>query len=394
MRAWCKMRFPFETLMRYACALLSAPAFIFALALPSSAQDRTPYLVGAILTLSGAGTNAGLSAAASLDAVVRHINATGGIGGRSVEVRILDDAGNADRAVAELARFASEPNLVAVIGSTQTSTSAALDKAANDGQIPFFSLAPRESGVEPTLPWVFRLAVPEPVRLGLLIDYAKRHALSRLAVLFTNDDYGKNAAKLGSDLAVSAGLTIVDSESLAVDGRGDDAFVIRAKAKEPHSFLAFAAERGPGILAKAMAARAPGVAALSDAPSATADFLHAAGTEANLWRIAAPKVAVARLVSPSDPLHAAILDFVKLYPPTIQPDAIAGSARDGIVMLAGALKSAGVDRAKIRAALESGAPFVGVMGSYRMTPADHGAVDKAGMTLIEGDGGTWKAVLN
>ncbi len=367
--------------------LACVPAFS---ALPSAAQNRAPVLIGAILTLTGSGADPGLSTAASLDAVVRHVNAKGGIAGRPLEVRILDDGGNADRAVEELKRLASDADVIAVVGATRHSTAAALEQAANDGQIPFLSLAPRQSGGEPVLPWVFRLAVPEPVRIGLLIDYAKRHALSRLAVLFSNDEYGQNAAKIGSELATSAGLTIVNSEPLPDGGKVDDAYVLRAKANGTQSFLAFVSERRPIALAKAMAARTPGLSALSDVPAATADFLRAAGREANYWRIASPKVAVAQLVPASDPLRAAIVDFVNLYPPYVQPDAIAGSAHDALMMVVGATRSAGPDRGKIRAELESGREFVGAMGVYRMSPSDHGAVDTQGLTLIEGSSGTWK----
>ena len=377
---------------------LSRPGFLVTLlacapavaGLPAYAQGRAPYLIGAVLSLSGNGSDAGLSIAAGLDAVVRHLNASGGIGGHPLEVRVLDDGGNADRAVDELKRFAGDAEVVAVIGSSQRATADGLEKAANEGQIPFLSLAPRESAGEPVLPWVFRIAVPEPTRIGLLIDYAKRHALSQLAVVYSDDAYGRDAAKIGSALAASAGLAVVSNEPLAADGRNDDAYVLRAKSKGTQTFLTFVSERRPIELAKALAARAPGLAALSDAPAATTEFLRAAGREANYWRVAAPKVAVARLVSPADPLHAAIVDFAKLYPPYVQPDAIAASARDALVMLNGALASVGPDRTKIRAALESGRDFVGAMGVYRMTAADHGAVDAQGLTLIEGSGGVWK----
>ncbi|HXP92281.1 MAG TPA: ABC transporter substrate-binding protein [Candidatus Binatia bacterium] len=367
--------------------LACIPAFF---APPSAAQSRAPILIGAVLTLTGSSSVPGLSTAASLDAVVRHVNAKGGIAGRPLEVRILDDGGNADHAVEELKRLANEADVIAVVGATQRSTAAALEQAANEAQIPFLSLAPRQAGGEPVLPWVFRLAVPEPVRIGLLIDYAKRHSLSRLAVLFSNDEYGQNAAKIGSQLATSAGLTIVNSEPLPAGNKVDDAYVLRAKANGTQSFLAFVSERRPIVLAKAMAVRTPGLSALSDVPAATADFLRAAGKEANYWRIASPKVAVAQLVPASDPLHAAIVDFVSLYPPSVRPDAISGSAHDALMMVIDATRSAGPDRAKIRAALESGKEFVGAMGVYSMSPSDHGAVDSQGLTLIEGSSGTWK----
>jgi branched-chain amino acid transport system substrate-binding protein len=379
---------PFLSRPRFLATLLAcAPA---GAALPALAQSRAPYLIGAVLTLSGDESAAGLSSAAGLDAAVRHLNAAGGIGGRPLEVRVLDDGGNAERAVEELKRFSNDAEVVAVIGSSQRSTATALENAANDGAVPFFSLAPRQSAGGPLLPWVFRVAVPEPTRIGLLIDYAKRHALSPLAVVFSDDPYGRDAAKIGSALAASAGLTVVSNEPLAADVRNDAGYVVRAKSKGTQTFLTFVSERRPIDLAKALAAHAPGAAALSDMPADTTEFLRAAGREANYWRVAAPKVAVARLVSPNDPLRAAIVDFAKLYPPYVQPDAIAASARDALVMLSGVLGTTGPDRTKIRTALESGKEFVGAMGVYRMTAADHGAVDAQGLTLIEGGGGVWK----
>lgn len=352
------------------------------------AQGAAPYVVGAILNLTGIDSGPGLSAAAALDAVDRHINAGGGIDRHPLEIRILDDAGNPDRALDDLKRFASEDEILAIIGASGRATAQALEGAANEAKIPFLSLAPRTSGDEVLLPWVFRLAVPDPTRIGLLIDYAKRHALQRLAVLFSDDDYGRSAANLANTLAASAGLTIVDAEALPPDGR-DQPAVVRAESKGPQGVLAFVSGQ-PALVAKAMAASAPGLPALSDVPAATAEFLHAAGKEANAWRVAAPKVAVWQLVAASDPLRTPIAGFVKLYARNDRPDAIAGTARDALMMLVRAISAGASDRAKIRAALEDGKPFVGVMGAYRMTPANHGEVDGQGLLVIEGDGGRWK----
>jgi branched-chain amino acid transport system substrate-binding protein len=371
-------------------ALAGILAFFLTLsAQPVIAQNRTPVLIGAVLSLTGNGAVRGLSAAEGLDAGVRRVNANGGIAGRPLEVRILDDGGDAGRAAAALKRFAAA-GAIAVVGATQRSTGAALEQAATEAQIPFLSLAPRQSSDEALVPWVYRFAVPEPMRIGLLIDYAKRHSLSRLAVVFSDDEYGQGAAKIASVLAASAGLTIVASESLPASSKTDDAYVLRAKANSPQSLLAFVSDRHPLVLAKAMAARAPGLSALSDVQAATTEFLRSAGKEANSWRVAAPKVGVPELVPASDPLRSAIDDFVGLYPSHVRPDDIAGSAHDALTMLVAAARSAGLDRAKVRAALENDKPFTGVMGIYQMSPGNHGAVGTQGLTLIEGHGRSWQ----
>jgi branched-chain amino acid transport system substrate-binding protein len=353
------------------------------------AQDRAPYLIGAILSLSGGDAAPGLSAAAGLDVAVRHINATGGIAGHPLQVRVLDDGGSAEQAAQMLHRLIAESNVVAVVGPNLSATAQTVEPAANDAHVPLLSLAPAPAGEKPVLPWVFRFSVPERLPINLLVDYAKRHGLSRLSVIFPDTTYGHAAADLGTQLSTSAGLEIVDREQLANTPNADGE-VLRAREKGTQALLAFADGYTAAMIAKSMSKVAPTLAALGDLPAANTEFLRGAGKSANEWRVASAKLAVPYLVPKSDPLYPAIADFVRLYRGDTKPDHFGGTARDALTMLADAMAAGGTDREKVRAALENGKPFVGVMGVYRMTATEHALADAEGLMLIQAHNGAWK----
>lgn len=374
-------------------ARVALPLLTFALLLappPSRAQDRAPYLVGAVMSLSGNAFAAGESASAALDVVLRGINAHGGINGHPLQVRVLDDGGSAERAAALLQRLVSDPHVTAVIGATSASTKSVLEAAANRAQMPFVSLAPPAAGGGASRPWVFEAAVPDSVRVGFLIDAAKARRLERLAIVSTLGDDGKQVAKVAGDLASAAGLTIVDAETMAPVDQTADAQVVAALAKQPQAFLALLDGTRPITLAAAIARHERGLPGLADSAAATAQFLRVAGKAGYGWRVVAPKVMVSSLLPPADPLRARIDEFVRLYQADGIPDASAGTARDALVLLDDALARSGPDRAKLRDALESGGEVAGVMGVYRMTPADHGVAGTQGYVLIEDDAGRWR----
>lgn len=109
---------------------------------PARAQTGTPYVLGAILTLTGVDADAGLSAASGLDVAVRHVNASGGVGGRPLQIRVLDDLGDPKRAVDLLHRLIGEHDVVGVLGDVDPNVSRALDSNASAAGVPFVSLVP------------------------------------------------------------------------------------------------------------------------------------------------------------------------------------------------------------------------------------------------------------
>lgn len=117
--------------------------FVFVASLgPVRAQTAAPYVVGAILNLSGADSTPGLSAASGLDVAVRHLNGRGGIAGHPLQIRVLDDAGDPKHALDMLHQLVDEHDVVAIIGDVDPNVAKALDPAVQTAGIPLVSLVP------------------------------------------------------------------------------------------------------------------------------------------------------------------------------------------------------------------------------------------------------------
>lgn len=101
-----------------------------------------PYVLGAVLTLTGPYAPQGLSQAQMLAAMVSRIDETGGIDGHPLEVRVIDDAGDGGRAAAAVRQLAGAGDVLAIIGSSEPGTTAAMEPVAAQVQIGLQTLAP------------------------------------------------------------------------------------------------------------------------------------------------------------------------------------------------------------------------------------------------------------
>src|SRR6267378_6221634 len=98
-------------------ALLAA---ICSLTACSGGSSRGPIVLG----LAGPFSQPrGVSMQRAAELAVKEINARGGVRGRPLELRIVDDSGRADIAIRVAQAFADDPAVVAVIGHLTSGTS-------------------------------------------------------------------------------------------------------------------------------------------------------------------------------------------------------------------------------------------------------------------------------
>jgi branched-chain amino acid transport system substrate-binding protein len=378
-------------LPRAAVASLAALLLSLGTSASSLADGKDPYVIGAVLTLSGSGANLGQPGAQALQTLAKHVNDSGGIGGHPIEVRILDDNGDSTRTVAALRQLASDPKVLAVIGPNQSPNALAAKPVAEEEHIPLFALASSPAISHPPSPWVFQMPVPMPMHMVPLLEDMKKHHITKLALFTTNNDYGQLATKMAQDLAAKDGISVVDVEPFNPLSAGIDTEVTRAKGKGPEAFMIFAEDPGAPLLAKSMQNLGVTLPVYGDTPAATQSFLKVAGDSANDWHVIATKIDAPALMKHDDPLYPIVSDFGKLYPDNVKPNHFSGTARDAFVLITDALAKSGPDRAKLRAAVDDGHRFVGVTGAYAFTPTNHNSANTEGLLLIQGNNGVWKS---
>jgi ABC-type branched-subunit amino acid transport system substrate-binding protein len=151
-----------------------------------------PIVLGQSCALSGPAKNLGLEMRAGLLAAFSRVNDRGGVKGRDILLRSMDDGYEPDRAVENTRFFIEQEDVFMMIGEVGTPTSKAVVPIIEEHEVPFFAPV---TGAEflrvPFRRFVINVRASyfqEMERLAAyLIDTRK---LTRIACFYQNDSYG------------------------------------------------------------------------------------------------------------------------------------------------------------------------------------------------------------
>lgn len=161
-----------------------------ALLLAGCGRSNAPIRIGLAGPLTDP-VGAPMKVAAEL--AVGEINASGGIGGRPIELLERDDFGDPDSAVV-VATDLYQSGVVAVVGNVFSGTTLASAPVYNGGRDPVVQISPSSSAPDVTHAgdFTFRICPSDLAHGAALARWAHDHLkFSRGAVLYLNDDYGR-----------------------------------------------------------------------------------------------------------------------------------------------------------------------------------------------------------
>lgn len=119
------------------------------------------------------------------------LNANGGVGGRRIEIRPLDDGYEPDRCVANTEKFIQD-EVFALFGYIGTPTSLAALPLATAAKVPFIAPFTGAMGLrEPFKREAFHLRASYDDETALIVKQLTHLSQNRIAVFYQNDAYGK-----------------------------------------------------------------------------------------------------------------------------------------------------------------------------------------------------------
>jgi ABC-type branched-subunit amino acid transport system substrate-binding protein len=134
----------------------------------------------------------------SIDAYFKKVNAEGGVNGRMIKFITLDDGYNPSRTLEMARKLAEEEEVLATVGVLGTPTNSAIHKYMNQKKMPqlFVATGATKWGDPKNFPWTMGW---QPNYQGESLIYAQ-HLLeskpnAKIAILYQNDDYGKDYLK-------------------------------------------------------------------------------------------------------------------------------------------------------------------------------------------------------
>ncbi|MGY3485473.1 branched-chain amino acid transport system substrate-binding protein [Bradyrhizobium sp. USDA 4011] len=228
-------------------AFSAALALLAATTSPSAAQKKydtgasdSEIKIGNIMPYSGAASAYGVIGKTE-DAYFRKINAEGGINGRKITFISYDDAYTPPKTVEQARKLVESDEVLLIFNSLGTPPNSAIQKYMNQKKVPQLFVAtgatkwndPRE------FPWTMGW---QPNYQSESIIYAKyilkNKPDAKIAVLYQNDDYGKDYLKGFKDgLGAKAASMIVAEDSYEVTEPTIDSHIVSLKASGADVFF-------------------------------------------------------------------------------------------------------------------------------------------------------------
>ena len=151
----------------------------------------TTILLGQSAAFSGPASELGNEMRAGANAYFRYINANGGINGRKIELRSLDDGYEGDRAAANTKKLIDD-GVFLLFGYVGTPTSNAAKPIFTAARVPFVGpFTGAESLRNPLNRYVFNIRASYFDETEKIVGQMAGQTLSKIAVFYQNDDYGK-----------------------------------------------------------------------------------------------------------------------------------------------------------------------------------------------------------
>jgi ABC-type branched-subunit amino acid transport system substrate-binding protein len=176
------------------------------LACPALLHAADALIVGQSITLQGGQNGYGMDVLAGVRVLFEHVNRSGGVNGRRLLLRTLDDHNRAEQAEANARQLVAEGAFV-LFGSIEGGPSGAVMKAAIDTGAPFFGPMAGSPGLRrPHQPLVFPVRAEHREEFRALIAYGARTGLKRVALFHADSDTGRQHLDNVRLLAAEAGV--------------------------------------------------------------------------------------------------------------------------------------------------------------------------------------------
>ena len=170
---------------------VAAGASMLAVSNLSKAQGNSKIILGQSAAFTGPAAQLGIQFHQGAKLWFDQVNAQGGVAGKTIEIRTMDDGYEPDRCVANTNKLIEE-DVFALFGYIGTPTSLAAMPLVAKSQIPFIAPFTGAMGLrEPLHKNVFHLRASYNDETALIVKQLTNLGLKKIGVFYQNDAYGK-----------------------------------------------------------------------------------------------------------------------------------------------------------------------------------------------------------
>ncbi len=240
--------------------LVGALGLAAALAILGSAADAaepgitaSTIVLGQSAAMSGPAMELGTEMRNGAMLYFDYVNQRGGVNGRTIELRTLDDGYEPDRAVANTRRFVDKDEAFALFGYVGTPTTLASMPVFTQAHVPLVGpFTGAEAFRKPLNRYIFNVRASYFQETEDLVELLTKLNLTRVAVFYQNDAYGK-AGLEGVDRAMKKRKLEIVATGTVERNSSDVAAAVAAIGKaNPQAVIQISAYKSCAAFIKAM----------------------------------------------------------------------------------------------------------------------------------------------
>ena len=374
-------------------ALLCALCATVVVSIPALAAE--PVRLGAVLSVTGPASFLGEPEKNTIAMELEKINAAGGVLGRPVEVIILDDETDVNKAVLATDRLIKKEHVSAILGPTTSGNTLAVMRKAAAAKVPLISCSASQKITTPVNPYIFKVAPHDALAAARILAHAKKHGYKRLAILTVSDGFGQSGREVLKKQIPADGFELVADEVFGPKDTDMTAQLTKIKSLQPDAIICWGTNPGPAVVAKNRVQLGMTTPLYMSHGVASKKFIELAGDAAEGLLLAAGQITAPEKLPDTDPKKAQLVAYAKAYEERFKSptSTFGGHGYDSLHLAVKAVEAAGSDNpVAVRDALEKIKGFQGIGGTFTFTPEDHAGLGSDAFVMLTIDKGDWKII--
>ena len=192
------------------CLLATFLALTFQWAAAADGVSPRQLLIGQNITLQGGKNDYGVAVQEGIQTYLNFINGRGGVNGRQIVLKTLDDDNKGNLAEANARQLVEQDKVFILFGSVEGGPSTAVMKAAIDLKVPFFGpIAGSPTLRRPHQPLVFPVRAEHREEFRALLGYGKSIGATRVGFLRADSETGQQHLANVKLLSQELGMELV-----------------------------------------------------------------------------------------------------------------------------------------------------------------------------------------
>ena len=294
---------PVKAILTALCALCAA----------TCAFAAEPVRLGAVLSVTGPASFLGEPEKNTILMEVDKINAAGGVLGRPVEVVILDDETDVNKAVLAVDRLIKKENVAAILGPTTSGNSLAVMGKAAAAKIPLISCSAAEKITKPVNPYIFKVAPSDRLAVARILTHAKAKGYKKLAILTVSDGFGQAGREVLKELVPAEGFELTADEVFGPKDTDMTAQLTKIQGTSPDAVICWGTNPGPAVVAKNRVQLGLTTPLYMSHGVASKKFIELAGDAADGLLLPAGKITAAAKLPDTDAEKAQLVAYATAY---------------------------------------------------------------------------------